>query len=289
MTSLPPRPFELCLVGAGKAGTAVASALAGAGHRVAGVASRTESSARDAAALLGAPATAVEDLPRCDVVVLGVPDAAVPAVGAVVAAGAAPGTVVWHLAGALGVDALPGDGRVLRCAAHPVQAFPDRSGRAPLAGCSWGLTCDEAIGDWARTVVGEDLRGNAVDVREEDRPVWHAAAVTTANGITALLSLAETLLGSIGVADTTRVLGPLAASAVANSLSRGPSASLTGPAVRGEWATVAAHVQAIGAGAPYLLEPYLEATRLIFRAAERAGMVTDEARVAAASILGEAR
>ncbi len=286
MPSGPPSPFELCLVGAGKAGTAVALALSSAGHRVVAVASRTEASALAAAEYLGAPVAAADDLPPCDVVLLGVPDAAVASVAATVVPALRPGTVVWHLAGSLGIAALP-PGDLRRCALHPVQAFPSREVPALLRGSSWGVTCDGAVREWARAVVTRDLGGNAVDVREEDRAVWHAAAVTAANGITALLSLAETILASIGIDRPERVLGPLAAGAVESSVARGATASLTGPAVRGEWDTVAAHVQALEVGAPELLEPYREATRLIFRAADRAGKVTPEERRAAAELLRE--
>jgi predicted short-subunit dehydrogenase-like oxidoreductase (DUF2520 family) len=285
--AVPQRPFELCLVGAGKAGTSVAAALRAAGHRVAAVASRTAASAEQAADGLGARVSSIEDLPDCDVVLLGVPVGAVVAVAARLAPTLRPGTVLWHLAGSLGVEVLPAGGGRWRCALHPVHVFPERAATgASLAGSSWGLTCDGALRDWARAVVAEDLRGHAVDVTEENRPVWHAAAVTTANGITALLSLAESLLGSIGVADASRVLGPLAAGAVAHSIARGATPSLTGPAVRGEWATVARHLSALESAAPSLAEPYREATRLIFRAADRAGVVTPEARVAASEILG---
>ena len=286
----PPRNFTLCLVGAGRAGTAVAAALQGAGHRVAAVASRTASSAQPAAARLGTPVVSVDELPPCDVVLLGVPESALEPVAGAVARGIAPGTVVWHLAGATGVDVL---GAVaahegFRCALHPVQAFPDvDAGLARLPGSAWGLTCDEGIEDWARRVVTEDLGGRVFDVREPDRPVWHAAAVTAAGGAIAIMSLGEQLLAAIGVASAGDVLGPLAGAAVENAARRGATESLTGPAVRGEWETVTSHVRALEAVAPELVEPYREATRLILRVAASAGKVTPEARRAAAAALGE--
>ncbi|MDQ4125405.1 MAG: DUF2520 domain-containing protein, partial [Actinomycetota bacterium] len=64
-------------------------------------------------------------------------------------------------------------------------------------------------------------------------------------------------------------------------------ASLTGPAVRGEWGTVGSHVRALEIAAPELVDPYREATRLILRVAEGAGKVTPEARRAAAAVLGD--
>ncbi|MDQ3951941.1 MAG: DUF2520 domain-containing protein [Actinomycetota bacterium] len=290
MTKTPPRRTRLCLVGAGRAGTAVAAALHAAGHRVVGVSSRSESSAASAAARVGAPVVDVAALPECDVVLLGVPESALEPVAATMARRLAPGTVVWHLAGSAGIGPLAAvseaGGR--RCALHPVQAFPDPdAGLARLPGSAWGLTCDGDVREWAIAVATEDLGGRVFDLREEDRPVWHAAAVTAASGAVAIMSLGERLLESIGVDTAGDVLGPLAAAAVANASDRGATESLTGPAVRGEWATVTAHVRALEAGAPELVEPYREATRLIFRAAERAGKVTPEATRAAAAVLGE--
>lgn len=286
----PPRRFTLCLVGAGRAGTAVAAALHASGHGVGGVASRTASSAAAAAARTDAPVVEIAALPPCDVVLLGVPESALEPVAVEVAGAIGPGTVVWHLAGSAGVRPLEavalGGGR--RLALHPVQAFPDPdAGLARLPGSAWGLTCDSGLEEWARAVVTEDLGGRVFDLREQDRPVWHAAAVTAASGAVAIMSLGERLLGSIGVDAAGEVLGPLAGAAVANAAARGATASLTGPAVRGEWATVIAHVDALGAAAPELVEPYREATRLIFRAAARAGKVTPEARRAAAAVLGD--
>lgn len=291
MTTLaaPPRRFTLCLVGAGRAGTAVAAALQAAGNAVAGVASRSDASAEAAAARFDAPVVRPGGLPRCDVVLLGVPESALETVAAEVARPVEPGTVVWHLAGSVGVrplePVLAAGGR--RCALHPVQGFPDAdAGLARLAGSSWGLTCDAGLEAWARTVVTEDLGGRVFGLAEEDRPVWHAAAVTAASGAIAIMSLGERLLASIGVHSAGDVLGPLAGAAVANAAARGASASLTGPAVRGEWETVISHVDALEATAPDLVEPYREATRLIVRAAVLAGKMSPEARRAAAAALG---
>lgn len=290
MTPVVPRTSRLCLVGAGRAGTAVAAALHDAGHDVVAVASRTPGSAASAARRLGADVVPPEDLPDCDVVLLGVPESAVTGVAGTVARTLRRGGVVWHLSGSLGIAPLEPVAAAggWRCALHPVQAFPDvESGMERLPGSAWGLTCDEPVHEWARTVVEEDLGGRVFDVSENARPVWHAAAVTTANGAVALLSLGERLLGAIGVNEAGEVLGPLAAAAVAHASGRGATGSLTGPAVRGEWATVTTHVERLRSVAPELVAPYLEATRLIFRAADGAGKVAPEARAAAAAILGD--
>ncbi|HEX2195503.1 MAG TPA: DUF2520 domain-containing protein, partial [Actinomycetota bacterium] len=225
------------------------------------------------------------------VVLLGVPESALEPVAAEVAPRLAPGAVVWHLAGSAGIAPLAAASRAgaRRCALHPVQAFPDPdAGLARLPGSAWGLTCDGEIREWAVAVATEDLGGRVFELCEEDRPVWHAAAVTAASGAVAIMSLGERLLESIGVGAAGEVLGPLAGASVANAAARGATASLTGPAVRGEWATVSAHLRALESAAPELVEPYREATRLILRAAVRAGKVTPAATRAAEVVLGEA-
>ncbi|MDQ3958034.1 MAG: DUF2520 domain-containing protein, partial [Actinomycetota bacterium] len=83
------------------------------------------------------------------------------------------------------------------------------------------------------------------------------------------------------------VLGPLASAAVAHAADRGASSSLTGPAARGEWETVASHVDALKQIAPELVEPYLEVTKLVLGGAVRAGKVTPDASRAAAAVLRE--
>jgi predicted short-subunit dehydrogenase-like oxidoreductase (DUF2520 family) len=114
--------------------------------------------------------------------------------------------------------------------------------------------------------------GIPVPVAEDDRALWHAAAVMTSNGIAALLATGEAILARIGVDDPEAVLGPLAAGAVANARSGGGGgATLTGPVVRGEVATLRKHLEALGSDAPELVPAYRLVARTILAAAASAG------------------
>lgn len=269
MASLPPSPFDLALVGAGRVGTAVAHLLQKRGHRVVAVASRTAASAGSAAARLGTPVAPTSELPPSQVVVMGVPEPALPAVvrelGEV-----ARDRVLVHLAGSIGIEPLRGaSGAAALCALHPVQACPDvDTAIARLPGSAWGVTCSPGASSWAHRLIVEDLEGSPVDVAERDRPVWHAAAVTTSNGISALMATGEALLGSIGVDSPDRVLGPIAAGTVANARGAGGGAiAITGPVVRGEKDVIRRHVAAVAERAPALLPAYLHALRSIVASA----------------------
>jgi predicted short-subunit dehydrogenase-like oxidoreductase (DUF2520 family) len=110
--------------------------------------------------------------------------------------------------------------------------------------------------------------------------LWHAAAVTTANGAAVLLALGEAMLREIGIARPEAVLDPLATGALANARERGAAATLTGPVVRGEVATVRGHIEALRVRAPNLLEAYRLVARTILLAAVDAGRLDNEAATA---------
>ncbi|HVL64120.1 MAG TPA: DUF2520 domain-containing protein [Actinomycetota bacterium] len=271
--------FSLAVAGAGRVATAVGVLLRRRGVEVAAVASRTPSSATRAARFLGAPAVEIAELPPVDVVLIGATDEAIPEVARLVSERVRPGTILWHLSGSLGVGALGAPAGVRRAALHPVQACPDvETAVDRLPGSAWGVTCDAEIDRWCEAVVAGLLDGAPVRVEERDRPVWHAAAVTTANGISALIGAGEALLGGIGIADPVDVLHPLARGSLENARSGG-GATLTGPVVRGEFDTVARHLESLARTAPDLVRPYVTAAHLVIDVALRAGRIDE--RVAA--------
>lgn len=276
-------PLRIALFGAGNVGTAVASLLAKAGHEVVGVWSRSEASAERAAALLAAPRCDPARAPDCDVALIGVSDRAIDDVARSLSI--SPHAMAVHFAGSLGVEAMA----ALDCAKaalHPVQACPTLDAAIErLPGSAWGITTSIGDEERARTLVERDLGGRAVVVAEGHRVAWHAAAVTTSNGIGALLASGEAILTSIGIDDPIGVLGPIAAGTVANARAGGGGAkTLTGPVVREEWDAIARHAQAL-AGDPGLSELYRNTIRSIALAASRAGRIdgaaVNEAIVAA--------
>lgn len=275
MSSLPTGPLRVGIFGAGTVATAVATLLEQRGHTIHGVASPQRPSAEAAARRLSASVVTAAQLEGSDLILIGAPDTALAdAVGALGAA--ARGAVVVHFAGSAGTEPLAAaHGAVAACALHPVQACPDvATAVRRLPGSAWGVTCSEHARDWARALVKDELGGNPVDVAEEDRVLWHAAAVTTSNGIAALMATGETILAAIGVASPEDVLGPIASGTVANAREVGGGAiALTGPVVRGEVEVIARHVDAVRSRAGELLPAYLDAVRTIVAGAQAAGRV----------------
>lgn len=268
MATTPPFPFSYALVGAGRVGTAVAELLRRAGHKPVAAASRTSESAARAAQLLGTPVIDIDDLPPADVVLLGVADTAIEEVAGRLAGHVGPGTVVVHFAGSLGPEVLGATGSQM-AALHPVQACPDvATAIARLPGSAWGVTTEPGLQEWAATSIERDLGGRAVLVPPEDRALWHAAAVMTSNGAAALLAIGESLLASIDIAHPELVLGPLARGTIDNALEGGGGgATLTGPIVRDERATIERHLTALKDKDPSLVAPFLAGARAILAAA----------------------
>lgn len=213
--------MRLRVVGPGRAGGALVTALGRAGWDVAEPIRR------------GEDPTAAGD--GVDLLVLATPDGTIAEVAAAVAP--VPTTVVAHLAGSLGLDVLGDHPRV--AALHPLVALPDAAtGAERLAAGAWfAVAGDPLVG----TVVA-DLGGRSFTVADEDRTRYHAAAVIASNHLVALLGQVERVAPE-GV--------PLAAfldlvrGTVDNVAALGPAAALTGPVARGDWATVEAHLAAL--------------------------------------------
>jgi len=241
------------LVGPGRAGAVVTSALARAGRPVTGWAGREQvsaaASARMRRLLAGVPQLGLTDLvDASDVVLLAVRDAALP--GTVEAITALPSSVrsrtaFWHLSGAAGIDVLaplrdPAGVRLL--ALHPAVTFTGTAADLPrLDGVTWACTFDDHASTLAYALVHE-LGGRPVDVAEDDRPRYHAALSHASNFLAVLQSQAVDVLRGIGVSDPSAVLGPLVRSALSNALFDPPV--YTGPISRGDSAVIAAHLAA---------------------------------------------
>ena len=229
--------------------------------------------------MLDAPVVGLDELPTVDVVLIGAGEAAI---GDIAGRLQMERGVVVHFAGAHGIGPLkPAIERgVWGCALHPVQACPDiATAIERLPGSAWGVTCTWPAREWAHRFVTDEVEGTPIDVEEEDRPIWHSAAVSTSNGIAALMAIGERLLGSIGIADQEMVLGPLARGTVDNAIAGGGgAATLTGPAIRGDTSTIARHLDAIDKNAPELLPSYALAAELILEAGAVDAATTESIR-----------
>ena len=180
-----------------------------------------------------------------DLVLITTPDTVVDDVAAAIRPGRA---VVAHVAGSLGLNVLAP--HVRRAALHPLMSLPDAEiGAERLMGGWFAVTGDSMVADLAVA-----LGGRTFEIADDDRALYHAAAAVASNHLVALLGHAQRLGASAGVpADA---LLALALGSAENAATLGPAAALTGPAARGDEATLVAHREAIGRRAPRELAAY---------------------------------
>jgi predicted short-subunit dehydrogenase-like oxidoreductase (DUF2520 family) len=240
-----PRPTRppVVIVGAGRLGGALALALTAKRWPVR-LHSRGDDG-RQRAKALGLKSATAADLKRARVVLLCVPDAAVPSVAKELSTTLPRTAALVHTAGALSLDALGTAPGRTRGSFHPLCAVS--SPHDSLAGHTAAVsTRSRALRDVLRHMA-KDVGLQVIDVPESHRAAYHAGAVMSAGGLVALADAAVAALGAAGIAPDAALaaLLPLMRSALRGVEARGLSGGLTGPIVRGDAGVVQAHLGAL--------------------------------------------
>lgn len=212
------------IVGPGRAGSSLALALAKVGW--------------DVAPLLGRGDDAAYAAEGVDLLVIATPDDAVASVARAVRP--VPSTVVAHMSGALGLGDLAPHPR--RAGLHPLVALPNPElGAERLVGGWFGVAGDEPVVDEAVAA----LQGRSYRVGDEQRGLYHATACIASNHLVALLGQVERLAAAVGVPPA--AYRDLIHGTLANVDELGPGRALTGPAARGDDATIERHLRSLPA------------------------------------------
>jgi predicted short-subunit dehydrogenase-like oxidoreductase (DUF2520 family) len=162
---------------------------------------------------------------------------------------------------------------VLPLALHPVRTFAGRPEDLDrLAGATFGVTAPDELRAVAESLVVE-MGGEPVWVPEPARALYHASLTIASNHLVTLVNDALGLLSSAGVSEPARLAAPLLSASLDNVLRLGDGA-LTGPVVRGDVATVAAHVATLTRAAPDVLPAYLAMARRTAERAQAAGRLS---------------
>ncbi len=211
------------IIGPGRAGSSLATALSRAGWDVLPVLGRGDD--------VGGAAEGT------DLLLIATPDGAIEAVARAVEASER--AVVAHVSGSAGLSPLASHPR--RAVLHPLVALPDAErGAERLVGAWFGLA---EAGDPLVAEAVASLQGRVVHVAEQDWARYHAAAVIASNHLVALLGQAERVAVSVGA--PIEAFLDLARGSLADVAALGPRAALTGPVRRGDTATVARHLDAL--------------------------------------------
>lgn len=258
---------SLAIIGAGRAGSALAIAAHEAGYVVAAVASRRGEMARLLADTVEAQAvpTPRAAVAAADLTLLAVPDGAITSVAAAIAASgmALHGRGIVHLGARFG----PGVIASLRTSGaavgvlHPLQALAGPESAALLDGAFFRIDATGLLRTRLLAFVAA-LGARPLEIDPAQASLYHAAAVLAGNAPLALLAESTRLLEAAGVsrADAHEALAALLEGAARNARRAGAAAALTGPVARGDSDAITAHLEALAAH-PEARDLYLHLTR----------------------------
>lgn len=230
-------PPRVAIIGPGRVGCAVAGSLLRAGREVTGPLYRDY---------------APGDLRSVEIVLLCVPDREIPDAAATLAQrlpASAPDVLVGHCSGASALGALEPIPSRARFSLHPLMTVTDEDGHV-LDGATAAVAGATEEGLAAARELASSLGMTPIEIDEDDRAAYHAAASMASNFLVTLESAAERVARSAGL--DRQALLPLIAQTLSNWAVDG-SAALTGPIARGDAATVERQREAVAERAPELL------------------------------------
>ncbi|RVW06651.1 Rossmann-like and DUF2520 domain-containing protein [Rhodococcus spongiicola] len=284
-----PARLTIGIVSAGRVGTAIGAALERVGHVVVACSAVSGASVHRAQTRL--PDTEILPVPevaaRAELLILAVPDDELAGLvgGLAATESVRRGTIVVHTSGANGIGILAplSEQGIVPLAIHPAMTFTGHiEDTVRLSDACFGITAADDIGYAIGQSLVLEIGGEPVRVREDVRPLYHAALAHGSNHLVTLVVDAvaalrvalegQELLGQELVGDDPnglpeRVLGPLLSAALDNALRRGQSA-LTGPVARGDADAVAKHLEVLEDVDPRLAAGY---RAFALRTAQRAG------------------
>jgi predicted short-subunit dehydrogenase-like oxidoreductase (DUF2520 family) len=198
---------------------------------------------RTVAARLNAPAYGRgerPDLGDCDLLLIATPDGAIEEVCTALAPSLTAGCSVVHFSGATSVSVLGAAPGPTACV-HPLQTIEVDRGPDQLEGAYAAVTGDRDLG----FELAERLGMHPFPVADDAKPLYHAASAFASNYLVTVTAVAVSLMERAGIEREVALeaLRPLQRRTV-EATGRPP----TGPIARGDAATVAAHLEAIGPG-----------------------------------------
>jgi predicted short-subunit dehydrogenase-like oxidoreductase (DUF2520 family) len=273
--------MKIGIVGAGKVGTALGHVLKKKGFDVVAVASRRDVSLRTARRYIGEDCIYTPHIRQvvemADIVAVTTQDREIKKVAEQVfmEEERLDGKIFFHTSGAhpsSQLSPLEKKGAVLG-SLHPLQTFPDiDAGISVLPDTYIFIEGDQSALPALQTIASA-AGFESVLIESENKVLYHLSAVFVCNLLSALLYSGEGIMKKIGI--DLKPFYPIIKATLKNIENKGPLLSLTGPVVRGDAETIAAHIDAME-GMKLHEKVYMSLSLVALRMAEERKTLTSE-------------
>jgi len=282
--------LKLGFIGAGTVGTALATLLSGKGYQVVAVSSRTLNSAENLARQIDSCRVfdnnqGVAD--TADLVFITTPDDIISTVASTVQWHT--GQSVIHCSGATSTDILESARKAgaLVGNIHPLQTLAGvKEAIENIPGSTFAVEAEEPLLSTLKDMATA-LDGKWIELKADDKVLYHAAAVIACNYMVTLVKLANDLWQTFSVPaeQSTQALLPLMRGTLHNIDTIGLPQCLTGPIARGDTGTIRKHLEALQKASPTLASTYKELGRQTIPIAIAKGKISEEQATELAEIL----
>lgn len=238
-------------IGAGKVGCSLGRYFVHFGIPLAGYASRSGDSARQAAQAADTQSFDSIDklLSMCDVLFITVPDSQIQGIWDQIRAFPVRGKFICHCSGSLSSAIFSNitEAGAYGYSIHPMFPFNSKTtSYEDLGEALFTLEGDQAHKDQILSFLSP-LPNPIVEIQAEQKVCYHAAAVMASNQMAALMNRSLKLLEDCGFTEREGLtaLAPLVRQNLENILQSGPEDALTGPVERNDGGTVEKHLQVL--------------------------------------------
>lgn len=261
---------NILVIGAGRLGTTLASVLSINPVRdlkIRYIASRTEKSLTKAKKIIGRYGKEIfftkdidEGVKDCSIIFICTPDDEIEKVCNNIVKNAKMslrGKYFIHFSGSKRLEVLKNAKKLGAYIAsiHPMKSFASiEDSIKTIGGTVYGITTEKMqlpresmkVKNLITNIV-ESLDGTAVEVKDDDKPLYHAAACVASNYLVSLVNYAVEINEKIGIKseDSLKGLIGLIESTIDNIKKLGTKKSLTGPIARGDTGTIKEHLDNI--------------------------------------------
>jgi predicted short-subunit dehydrogenase-like oxidoreductase (DUF2520 family) len=250
----------IAIIGAGRLGTSLGIALKKNGYQIKAISCLSLSSARESSRLIGEGQPYTDNLKAAGtsrIIIITVPDDKIKTSAEELAAGIPDWEekLVWHCSGLLPsriLDPLKAKG-ALTASVHPVQAFAKKNAAPDVfKGVYFSLEGSTKAQQASKAII-KKLSGHSFVIKEEDKPLYHAACSMASDFLIVLLESASSLLQKSGNTpeQALKILLPLVQGTLHNVKNFNTRSTLTGPIARGDIKTISSQLEALRKHPPH--------------------------------------